>query len=145
MTQSITNAVVEIANVVAKTTGINAPQATPRENASEFPLAMVYLIEAEEGSMSEGWIEGLHSFAIDILVPREMGLELALPELHPILDALKVALFSETAKDTGTAFNNSIDTFGNTRTLFLPEYLYNGIQMIGYRVTMEFVKIVTAL
>ena len=145
MTQNLENAIVEIAEIVAGVSGINAPQATPRENASEFPFAMVYLMEGEVGSQSEGWIVDLHNIAIDILVPREWDLADSLPLLHPILDALKVALFQEVAKTGGGAFDNSIDTFSNLRMMFLPEYNYSGIDMIGYRVVMEQVKLAGTL
>ena len=145
MTQTITNAIVEIAEVVAGTTGIKAPQANPRENASEYPFAMVYLLEGDVGSESEGWIVDLHNFAIDILVPREWDLAVSLPLFHPILDTLKVVLFQEVAKTGGGAFNGSIDTFSSLRIMFLPEYNYAGIDMIGYRVMMEQVKLVGTL
>ena len=145
MTQSIENAITEIANVVAATTGINAPQATPRENANEFPFAMVYLMEGEGNAESEGWTTELHSIAIDLLVPREWGIEIVFETLHPILDDLKVALWSEVAKTGGDAFNSSIDTFSVMRFQFLPEYIYNNTEMIGYRTIMEQVKLLTTL
>lgn len=145
MTQNITNAIAEIAEVVAAVSGINAPQATPRENTSEYPFAMVYLGDGESGSESQGWAIGLHNIAIDLLVPREWDLNDSLPLLHPILDSLNVGLWSEVAKDGAGFFNGSVDTFGNLRFLFMPEYPYAAVEMIGYRLVMEQVKIVTTL
>ena len=107
--------------------------------------ALVYLMEGEANCESEGWTTELHSIAIDLLVPRERGIESAFETLHPILDNLKVALWSEVAKDGGGAFNGSIDTFSILRFMFLPEYIYGNTEMIGYRLIMEQVKILTTL
>jgi hypothetical protein len=145
MTQDLETAIPAIATVVVSVSGVNAPSAIPSDNASEYPFAMVYLLEGEVGNDIEGQIVDLHNIAIDLLVPREWDLTESLPVLHPILDDLKVALFTEVTTAGGGHFDNTVDTFATLRILFLPEYQYAGIEMIGYRLVMEGVKMVTTL
>lgn len=145
MTQSIENAVAEIADVVANTYGIVLASGTPKENYSEYPFAMTYILNGQVGNEVTDSVIGLHNIAVDLLVPREWDIGDSLPVLHPILDSLKVSLWSEVATSTGGFFNNSIDTFSNMLIDFLPSYPYGTLELIGYRIILEGVKIVTNL
>ena len=145
MPQTIASAIVEIAEVVAAASGINAPQATPRENTNEYPFAMVYLFDGQSSAMSQGWKIDLVNIAIDILTPRSRDLNESLPALHAILDTLLDALWSEVAKQGAGFFDGSIDTFGNLSIAFLPFYVYANVEMIGYRLVLEQVKLVATL
>jgi hypothetical protein len=144
MTHNITNAIPEIAEVIVAVTGINAPQGVPRENVSEFPMAMVYIFDGIVSSPSYGTMMDLDNIAIDILTPRRDIAE-DLPVLHAILDACKKALWSEIALDTGGRFDSSIDTFQDIAISFLPDYVYAGVEMIGYRLVMQQVKLLDTL
>jgi len=144
MTHNITNAIAEIAEVVAAVTGINAPQATPHENTSEFPMAMVYIFDGLVSSPSYGVMMDLDNIAIDILTPHR-DISDDLPALHAVLDACKKALWSEIALDTGGRFDSSIDTFQDIAISFLPNYTWAGVDMIGYRLVMQGVKLLDTL
>ena len=143
--QTIESCIPEIAFVVTHVNGINGAQSTPRENESSYPFAMVYLLDGEVmNDVTQGIID-LHNIAVDLLVPRIWDLADSLPMLHPILDNLKNALWSEVATSSGSHFNTSIDTFSNLRIQFLPEYPYAGTDLIGYRLIMEGVKLMGVL
>ena len=143
MTQSLEDCIPQIAAVVVAVSGVKG-LGLPRENSSEYPFAMTYIFDGEIGGDIEGQSVGLYNIAIDLLAPFERGLANILPTLHPILDDLQNDLLAE-VKSGGGQFSNTVDTFSNLRLFFLPDYPYGAIQLIGYRVIMEGVKILTVL
>ncbi len=139
MTQSLTTAVAEVAEVVAAISGIGAAPATPQENINERVFALTYLMTAETAISETGPVmQHLATIAVDLLTPHTVLAD-NIAALLPILDLVATAFMREITT-VSAFFDGSIDTFENLRVEFLPFYPYSGVECVGYRVMLEGVK-----
>jgi hypothetical protein len=139
LTQSFTDAVTEVAEVVAGISGIGAAPANPQENINERIFALTYLMNSTCEISETGTMMHLATIASDILTPHA-NLAQSIAALLPILDLVVTAFITEITT-TARFFDGSIDTFGNLRVEFLPFYAYSGKECVGYRVMLEEVKL----
>lgn len=136
---TIANALTQIASVVSGVSGIKAAPANPAENINEYPFCLIYVMEGTTEISETGTRLHLFNVAIDLLtVRRDISLDMAI--LTPFLDSIPQALLSEVSSG-GDLFQGGIDTWGMLREEFLPFYPYAGVDMIGYRFTMEACKL----
>lgn len=138
MTQDLTTAVTEVAEVVAAISGINAAPATPQENINERVFALTYLMTSEVAISETGTLQSISTIASDILTPHTK-LSDNIAALLPILD-LVVAAFITEVITVSRFFDASVDALENLRVEFLPSYPYSGKECVGYRVMLENIK-----
>jgi hypothetical protein len=138
MTQDLTTAVAEVAEVVAAISGIGAAPATPQENINERVFALTYLMTCETEISELGTKQHIAVIAVDLLTPHT-NLAQNISELLPIVDLLDAALITETTT-VSAFFDNSIDTYTNLRWEFVPAYNYSGVDCVCYRAMLEGVK-----
>lgn len=139
MTQQIDTACTAIAAVVAGVSGIGAAPSTPEDNINERVFALTYPMTGMLDIGPIGTRGELWNIAVDLLTPHSNTSQ-NLTALIPILVLVTTALNNETVSG-GDFFGGAIDTFGNLRVEFLPFYVYSGVDCIGYRVTLEDVKL----
>lgn len=139
MTQTLTGAITAIAAVVAGVNGVKSAPAMPTEQMSDYPFAMTYLTGGNIEVSPIGTRRSLISVAIDLLTPRrDLALDMAI--LLPFVDSIPAALLAEVS-DGGDIFSGNIETFGSIAITFLPGVDFGGVPMIGYRFSMENVKL----
>ena len=143
MTQQIDTACTAIAAVVASVSGVNAAPATPQDNINERVFALTYPMSAELDIGPLGTRGELWNVASDLLTPHSNTSQ-NLSALIPILVLVLTALNSEMVSG-GDFFGGAIDTTATIRVEFLPFYPYSGVDCIGYRVTLEGVKLMVNL
>lgn len=137
--QTFNGAVTAIAAVVDGVTGINVAPAYPQENINERVFALTYLMTSLTEISETGTKQHLALISIDLLTPL-LNLKEDLMVLLPLADSVSTALITE-ATTGGDMFSGTIDTFTNLRIEFLPSYTYANVQMIGYRIMLEDVKL----
>jgi hypothetical protein len=139
MPQTLTACAPAIASVV--TTAISASGGVPQEAANEYPFVVVSLFDGMLTSPGNDWTEDLVNIAIDVLVPRAWDIGVSMPLLLGYVDTLKVALWTQVATAPGLHFDNTIDTFANIAVAYLPFNPWSNVDMIGYRLVLEGVKL----
>lgn len=140
---TISTALTAISAVVAGVSGIKRAPDNPMENINEYPFALTYVMDGFLNIGPIGTKKSLINIAIDLLTPRrDISLDMAI--LTPYLDSIPTALVSEVSVG-GDVFSGTISTYENLRLEFLPFYDYAGAPMIGYRFTLENVKLLTNL
>lgn len=141
MTQAFEAALAQIMTVVSNVNGIAQAPPNPNETQNVYPFAVGYLMTGELGAGPIGTRKSLYNVAIDVLTVRmDLAKDLAL--LLPFIDTIKDDLLAEVS-DGGGRFNNTISTFEKISILFLPKIDYAGTQMIGYRFTLNDLKILS--
>ena len=143
MTKTHATAIAAIAAVVESVSGITSAPTYPHEQMNESPFAVTYVISSEMDIGPIGTRKSLSNIAIDVLViRRDIALDMEI--LTPFLDSVPAALLAEVSTG-GDIFSATIDTFESLSTEFIPQIDYGSVQMIGYRFTMNNVKILVAL
>jgi len=143
LTQQIDTACTAIAAVVASVSGVNAAPSTPQDNINERVFALTYPMSAELDIGPIGTRGELWNVAVDLLTPHSNTAQ-NLSALVPILVLVLTALNSEMVSG-GDFFGGAIDTTATLRVEFLPFYVYSSVDCIGYRVTLEGVKLMVNL
>lgn len=143
MTQQIDTACAAIAAVVDSVAGVDAAPAAPQDNINERVFALIYPMSAELDIGPIGTRGELWNVAVDLLTPHSNTSQ-NLSALMPILVLLLTALNSEMISGGGF-FSGTIDTAYTIRVEFLPVYFYSSVDCIGYRVTLEGVKLMVNL
>jgi hypothetical protein len=143
MTQTIAGAVTAVAAVIGGISGIEAAPATPPENTGLTLFAVTYLSSSEVNIGPIGTRKHLASISVDLVkVRRDLSLDIA--TLLPYTDSIPQAMLQEFT-DAGDRFSNTMETFEKLTIEFMPIYEYQKVQMIGYRFTMENVKLLINL
>ena len=141
--KTVVNAITAVAAVVAGVSGIKSAPTYPREQMSESPFAVTYLTNGIMDVGPIGTRKNMVNIAIDLLlVRRDIALDLAI--LLPFCDSIPLALLAEVS-GSGDIFSGNIDTFESVATEFLPSIFYGDVQMLGYRFTMNNVKLQVSL
>lgn len=139
MTEAIENTLIEITTVVRAVPGIKAAPINPNETQNEYPFAITYVSTGSVSGGAIGTTKSLNNIVIDLLKNR-MNLPDDLAILIPFLDTIPAALDAQVTGN-GNRFNNTISAFGDITYSLIPQLDYAGVQMIGYRFTMQNVKI----
>jgi len=143
MANEIKDMMTAVAVVVDSVSGIRTATSEPRETQNIDPFAVVFMFSGSFEVGPIGTRKSLSTIAVDVLkVRRDLPRDIA--TLNPFLDSVPTALISEVS-DGGDRFGNTIQTFGGIKVQLLPNVDYAGVQMIGYRFTMENVKILVNL
>jgi hypothetical protein len=137
--QTLVGAVTAIAAVVDNVSGVASAPAIPTENINERVFALTYVMTSAVEISETGTKQHLAMIAVDLLRPL-LNLSADLTILLPIADAISTALITE-ATSAGDMFTGALDTFATLRVEFLPQYIYSNVQMIGYRIVLEDVKL----
>lgn len=139
--QTLRGAVEAVAAIVASVSGVKASPAFHLFNINERVFALNYVMTSVVEISETGTKQHLSMIVSDILTPF-VGAYDEIDTILGIADAASTALISEmSSAGTGTGFNGAIDTYENCRVDFLPYYLYNDVQHIGYRVMLENAKL----
>ena len=143
MTKTHATALAAIAAVVESVSGITSAPTYPHEQMNESPFAVTYVLTSEIDAGPIGTRKSLSNIAIDVLVVRR-DIALDMEILTPFLDSVPLALLSEISVG-GDIFSATIDTFESISVEFIPQIDYASVQMIGYRFTLNNVKILEAI
>jgi hypothetical protein len=120
--------------------GVKAAPATPPENLSgEFPFSVCYPSEGTWTEAVQGMKEALHFIVIELHLQRG-ALPYDVAAALNFADSVPNALFSALS----TRFSGTINTFGRIRYTF-GAMEWGGIKTIGWRWTLEDVKIQSAV
>lgn len=143
MTQAIEAAIAAIATVVSGVSGVVQAPTYPNETQNYGPFAMTYF---QNGILEGGAIgtkRGLININIDLLLQRN-NLPDNLAQLTPLIDTVSLALLGEVS-GSGGRFAGTISAFEKISIQLLPMVEYATVQMIGYRFTLQNVKILVNL
>ena len=138
--QTLTGAVTAVAGVVAGVSGVNASPAYPQFNISERIFALNYVMTSVVEISETGTKQHLAMIASDLITPLTDAANEDIEVILGLIDSISTALITETTSG-GDMFSGAMDTFTNLRIEFLPNYVYQNIQYIGYRVMLEDVKL----
>ena len=147
MTEALDNACTKIAQKLATIPELKTVPINPPETISYDTFAIVHPISGTYTLAPVGSRMGLHTIAIDVLT-RRVDLARDLARIKPLLDlvAHKVSLeFSyDSDGNVGQRFSNSVQTLKEIPYFELRDD-YGGVPVIGYRMTLSDVKILTNL
>lgn len=136
MTQPVENLVTAVAVLVDAVTGILQVPVNPPETVSVPTFAIVYL---RSGTIDNGVIgmrKALHTINIDVLTKRT-DLSRDMAKVKPFLDLVPAALLADpTLTATAQTFDNI------TYELLVTDY--GGVPMIGYKFSINGIKVLTA-
>ena len=128
-----------IVSVVSGVSGIRQAPVNPTEGANVYPFAMCYVINGRLVNGAIGTRKHLVNVAVELLTARkDLARDMAL--ISPYIDSISSALLAEVS-DSGTRFAGTVSAFESIDYELLQDFLYAGVQMIGYRFTMTNVKI----
>ena len=137
---TLVNACTEIALVAAGVSGIKRAPTYPPEGINESPYVLTYIQAGDMDIASEGSRHSLWDINCDLLVARKNMTD-DMTKLVALIDPIKTAFAAEVSTN-GDQFNNSIETFRNLHVEFVPEFVYQSAQYIGYRFTLQGVKFI---
>ncbi len=138
--QAIDTAIIAIAAVAASATGVDAAPSSDLFNVNENTFALTYLMASASEISEIGTMQDLALIACDVLTPFEQVASLGLLPILRVAKNIKLAFIQEVTSG-GDFFGNTISAVSFCRVEFLPNYIYGGIQFIGYRVILEDVKL----
>lgn len=151
MTQPIDNCVNEVVNVlltVSPFTNSKQVPVNPPSMMSYTTFAITHPISGRIDIGPVGTRKSLFNVGIDVL-SKDIDLARTFQTLKPLIDTVSDALIRQVSYDSdgnpGQQFNHSISTFGAISFNEIPLTDYGGVPVIGYRITMEDVKILVNL
>jgi hypothetical protein len=143
--QEIDLATSAIATVAASVSGVDAAPAFSIFNVRDNIIALVYPMTSETIISELGTMQDLAMIACDVLTPFVDALNTDYQGILVIAKNIKKAFVREVSNHSdgsaGTFFNNTISAVTTCRLEFLPYYVYGNTQYIGYRVSLEDVKL----
>jgi hypothetical protein len=133
MTERIESAVAAVVTAVDTVTGIVQVPVNPPDTVNVATFAVVY---AQSGTINNGVIgakKALHNISVDLLTKRtDLARDMA--RIKPFVDTIPAALLAD------PTFGGTLQTFESiTYELITPDY--GGVPVIGYKFTMNNVKI----
>lgn len=132
---TLQSALEEIMRIVAGVPGIQKAPALPPESLGVFPYAVGYPGSGELDNAPPDVMTGLHDVVLEVHVARK-DLPADAARVLPYADAVPAALYLA-LRD---GHFRSLQTF-RTITYQFGGMAYNGIQTLGYRFTLQGVKI----
>ena len=138
--QTLKGAVTAVAGVVVTVSGVDSSPAFPIFNISDRIFALNYVMTSDVEISETGTKQHLAVIASDLITPLVDVVNDDLETILGLVDSITTALITE-ATPAGDMFSGALDTFSNLRVEFLPNYIYNNTQYIGYRVMLENVKL----
>lgn len=139
MTQTVPNALTAIATKLAGISGLAASPAYPPETMGETTFAITFVLDGQMDSANAGASATLLNIAVDVLTVRN-DLAQDMARLAAFLDSVPLALLGE-VRASEDQFSNTIETFSGIAIEYLPSVDYAGVQCVGYRFTMQNVKL----
>lgn len=140
---TINNVLLSISSVVGNVSGIKKSDYPPTEQQNEYPFSVVYFQSGVLEAAPVGSKKNIFSVAVEVLT-KKIKLQEDLTHVNPFLDSVPSALLAEVSVG-GSQFSGTIQTFKSLYIEFLPDYVYSGVSMIGYRFTLLDIKTLTAL
>ena len=138
--QTLKGAVTAVAAVVAGVSGVDASPAYPQFNISDRIFALNYIMTSVIEISETGTKQHLAMIACDLITPLTDAANEDIEVVLGLIDSISTALITE-ATSGGDMFSGALDTFTNLRIEFLPNYIYQNVQYIGYRIMLEDVKL----
>lgn len=143
--QEIDAAITAVATVAASVSGVqNAPD-FELFNVNDKVFVLTYVMESSTEISETGTSMELAQIFSDVLVPFEQVMSIGLGSVLAIAKNIKKAYVYELIQHAdgsrGTFFGGTIDAAEYVRLTFLPNYPYQDIQHIGYRVMIENAKL----
>ena len=151
MTQPIDNCINKIVEVLLTVSPFTNSKQVPVNPPSMMSYSTFAITHPISGSIDIGPTatrKTIFNIAIDVL-SKDIDLARTLQALKPLLDTIPNALIREVSYDSdgnpGDMFSNSVSTFNRVSFSEIPLTDYGGVPVIGYRFTMEDVKILVNL
>lgn len=136
MTEPVEDLIAAVAAIVDAVAGILQVPVNPPETVSVPTFAVVYLRSGAIDNGVVGMRKSLHTVNIDVLTKRT-DLSRDMAKVKPFLDLVPAALLADpTLTATAQTFDNV------TYELLVTDY--GGVSMIGYKFSINGVKILTA-
>jgi hypothetical protein len=136
---SVRTALDAVVSVVSAVSGIRQAPTNPTETANVYPFVMCYVINGRLINGAIGTRKHLVNIAVELLTARkDLARDMAL--VSPYIDSISAAIIAEVS-DNGTRFAGTISAIEGIDYELLQNFNYAGVEMIGYRFTMNNVKI----
>lgn len=136
---SVRTALDAVVSVVSAVSCIRQAPTNPTETANVYPFVMCYVINGRLINGAIGTRKHLVNIAVELLTARkDLARDMAL--VSPYIDSISAAIIAEVS-DNGTRFAGTISAIEGIDYELLQNFNYAGVEMIGYRFTMNNVKI----
>ena len=136
---SVRTALDAVVSVVSAVSGIRQAPVNPTETANVYPFVMCYVINGRLVNGAMGTRKHLVNIAVELLTARkDLARDMAL--ISPYIDSISSAIIAEVS-DSGDRFTGTISAIEGIDYELLQNFNYAGVEMIGYRFTMNNVKI----
>ena len=136
---SVRTALDAVVSVVSAVSGIRQAPTNTTETANVYPFVMCYVINGRLINGAIGTRKHLVNIAVELLTARkDLARDMAL--VSPYIDSISAAIIAEVS-DNGTRFAGTISAIEGIDYELLQNFNYAGVEMIGYRFTMNNVKI----